>query len=107
MSELLQLIVIVSAWSWGVYNAFSEGQIFGRIGNWIRFNFSIYNRVKKENSEYYLKPIIGCPVCMPSVHGTALYIAFSDGHYDPLTWIVTIVCASGLNFVLKEFIYED
>jgi hypothetical protein len=97
MSELLQLIVIVSAWCWSVYNAFQEGQIFGRAGDWLR----------DKVPAYWLKPVIGCPVCLPSIHGTGLYIAFSDGHYDPLTWIVTIVCASGINFIIKEQLYGE
>lgn len=97
MSELLQLIVIVAAWSWGVYNAFKDGQIFGSVGNWLRARVP----------EYWLKPIIGCMVCLPSIHGTALYVLFNDWQWDFLSWIVTIVCASGMNFVLKEMIYED
>ena len=96
MSELLQLIVITAAWSWGFYNAFQEGQIFGRAGDWLRENVPAY----------FLKPIIGCPVCMPSIHGTCLYLYFTGAPSWGL-WIATIVCASGINFVIKEILYGE
>lgn len=95
MSELLQLTVVLALWCWGVYNAFREGQIFEKAGNWLRNHMP----------EFWLKPIIGCMVCMPSIHGTVFYLAF--GGRDPLVWIVHIVAASGLNFIIKEHLYED
>jgi hypothetical protein len=96
MSELLQFIAIVSLWSWGFYNAFQEGQILGRIGEWLR----------DEIVDTWLKPIIGCPVCMPSIHGTVLYLVIGES-FNIVTLFVIIVCASGLNFVIKEHLYPD
>jgi hypothetical protein len=96
MSELLQFIAIVSVWSWGFYNAFQEGQIFGKIGDWLRAHIP----------EYWLKPVIGCAVCMCSVHGAILYLVIGD-NFNIVTLFVIVVCASGLNFVIKEHLYPD
>jgi hypothetical protein len=93
--SLIPLIVIIALWCWGFYNAFREGQIFGMTGDWMRANVR----------ERWLKPIIGCPVCMPSIHGAILYLMISSEFYF-VSLAILIVCASGLNFVIKEHLYN-
>jgi hypothetical protein len=91
MTEYFIWVVLVALWCWGFHNAFEEGEIFGKIGDWL------YNRFP----EYWLKPLIGCPICMVSVHGTIWFLLTQDWHF--LTWIMFIVSASGLNYVIHNF----
>lgn len=88
MTDYLIWILLVSAWCFGFHNAFEDEQIFGSIGNWFR----------KRIPEFWLKPLIGCPICLPSVHGTAWFLLTQDWHF--LTWIMFIVAASGINYVI-------
>lgn len=87
--EYLIWIFLTSVWCWGFHNAFEDDQIFFFIGKWARRNIH----------ENWLKPFIGCPICMASVHGTFWYW-YSQTQYAFLTWIMFIVAASGINYVI-------
>lgn len=95
MTEFILWVLLVAAWCWGVNNAFAEGEIFGKIGDYAR------NKLPK----WVVKPTIGCPKCMPSVQGTIWYfMCINEGL---LHWILFIVCVSGLNTVIINFINEE
>ena len=95
MSDFIIQAVIVACWCWGFYNAFQEKQVFGMAGEFLRAKIS----------EFWLKPIIGCPVCMPSIHGTIWFLILNE--WDFFFWILFIVSTSGLNFVIKEHLYNE
>lgn len=95
MSEFLIHIFIVAAWCWGFYNAFREGEVLGGPGKIMR----------KTLPEWIQKPTFGCPICMPSIHGTIWYLYFNDWSFMP--WILFIVSISGVNYCLSKMQYED
>lgn len=90
MTEYIIWILLTSFWCWGFHNAFEDGEIFGGIGNWLRARYN----------EMLLKPFIGCPICMPSTHGTLIYLHAYQGAYSFTSWIMFIVCVSGLNYII-------
>lgn len=90
MSDYLIWIILTSAWCFGFHNAFQSDMIFGKLGDYLRSKFS----------EKLLKPFIGCPLCMPSIHGTFIYLHACQGDYSVTGWLMFIVCASGINYVI-------
>jgi len=90
MTDYLIWILLTSLWCWGFHNAFEPDEIFGKIGDWLRSKIS----------EQVLKPFIGCPICMPSVHGTFIYLHACQGDYSVTGWLMFVVAASGLNYVI-------
>jgi len=91
MTEYIIWIALVSLWCWGFHNAFQEEQIFDSIGIWLR----------RRIPEFWLKPLISCPICMCSIHGTAWYL-ISQPNWSLSYWIMFIVAASGLNYVIHN-----
>lgn len=89
MIEYLTWILLTSFWCWGFHNAFEEGQIFGKIGDYLRDNIV----------DFWLKPLLTCPICMSSIHGTIWYF-ISQPEYSFTSWIMFIVAASGINYVI-------
>ena len=95
MIDFIIWVFLVAAWCWGFMNAFQEGQIFGGPGKIIRKTFH----------EYLQKPTIGCPKCMPSIHGTIWYFLCVNQGF--LLWILFIVAVSGINTVIVNALAED
>jgi hypothetical protein len=91
IEQYLIWIILTSFWCWGFHNAFEPGELFGKIGDCMREKFT----------EFQLKPIIGCPICMSSIHGTTWYF-ISQPVYSFTSWIMFIVAASGFNYVIHN-----
>lgn len=89
MNDYVIWILLTSFWCWGFHNAFEDGQILYKVHVWLS-HWVPYN---------LLKPLISCPICMTSVHGTFWYW-YSQDNYSFLTWIMFIVASSGLNYVI-------
>lgn len=85
------LIMLMSfLWIQGVNCLFSEGHLFGKVGDWLH----------EHVSEYLYKPTIGCPMCMSSIHGTLWYLLLINR--DWFLWPAFCVCLCGLNFVISK-----
>lgn len=99
MTEFIQLLFISSLWIWGVRCALMPGQILGAAGEIIA-----------TLPKWIYKPTIGCPQCMASVHGTVIYIVAHSfipaGPAAIVFWLPFVVCLSGLNHIITEFIYD-
>lgn len=96
MIDFILLLVLTSFWCVGVWNAFDEGMIFGKVGIWARGRGG-KTPVKAHLPAWAIKPLFDCPFCMSSIHGFASYAIFHG-----IDWMVIpfIVCLSGLNYVI-------
>jgi hypothetical protein len=104
MTMFILLLFLASVWIWGVKAIFSEGYIFHNAGVFIEANFA----------QWLYKPLIGCTVCMSSIHGTLWYWIVMRLFLPDLTiiftfvgWIVFCICLCGINFILVESIYKE
>lgn len=99
MVEFIQLLFISSLWIWGIHFIFKPNQILGLPGDVVR-----------EWPRWIYKPTIGCPQCMASIHGTIIYLIAHSWVYDHgfsvLLLIPFIICLSGLNHIITEFLYD-
>ena len=73
-----------------VYVLMSEGMLFEKVGNWI----------KKTVGDYWCKPLICCPPCMASVHGTWFYLTL----VGDLNWflLVYVLALCGLTYIVNS-----
>ena len=103
MQQTLLLVLFTSAWTLGLYFATYEGQILHGPKLWC----------EKVLGEYWAKPVLGCPYCMPSIHGLLICAAFHGKHWDYcvhpwqwllLQWAFVCVAASALNNPLFNLI---
>jgi hypothetical protein len=99
MIQLLQLLIIASLWIWGVHVIFKPGEIFGSFGDIIR-----------KLPKWLVKPTIGCPACMASIHGTVAYLIghsyMHEGGFSVVLWFLFIICLAGLNHIIIEHLYD-
>lgn len=92
--EFIQYLIIGSLWCYGVYALFDYDHLFGPLGDWI----------ESKLGENWIRPLFACPPCMSSVHGITIgFIVFG------ISWIIFpyIICLCGLNFIIKNIIFED
>lgn len=92
MEQYLIWIALSSLWIWGFNLAFQEGEILGKPGEWIN----------RHLPEWIVKPTIGCPLCMASIHGTGWYLFAWWGSYHFVFHILFVVCVCGLNTVIYK-----
>jgi hypothetical protein len=92
MTEFIQLVLIASAWIWGVFAAFDEGNIFWGARKVCEATFGTN----------LCKPFICCPYCMASIHGGLIGLYWFG--FD-IVIIPFVFCVCGVNFVIKELIY--
>jgi hypothetical protein len=104
MVPFILLLIINTAWIWGVKCIFSTGHLFEKAGNW----------VQNILPEWVYKPTIGCQACMSSVHGTLWFWTYGIVLIQPETllskvivWFVYLLCLCGVNFMLLESIYKE
>ncbi|MEE9574069.1 MAG: hypothetical protein V3W20_13525 [Candidatus Neomarinimicrobiota bacterium] len=113
---MIELLIINSLIIWGVYTSLQEGMIFGRIGNWIRFEVEeveqigdIKYPITKENLPFWIKkPLATCPICMASVYGTPVFwYAYLTGliqyDYIIIVYICYVFALAGLNYLILAF----
>lgn len=75
-----------------IYASTWDGMIFGRIRAWIDGKIT----------EFYLKPIYGCVICMASVWGGGLYIYCKGIN---INIIPHILLTAGINTLISGIIY--
>jgi len=76
----------------GIWKIFSDGMILEKAGN----------QMQAYLGEYMSKPVITCPPCMASIHGTWFYFAFvgdAGQWHDLAFWPVYLLALCGLNVI--------
>jgi hypothetical protein len=77
---------------WAIYASFKDGMIFGKQGEWI----------DEKLGEYWSKPVVRCPVCMPTVWAIPVYFILLPGPwYYFVFYHLTMV---GFNYILSQLI---
>ncbi len=86
-------IFILAFVIWGIASLFEEGMILGKVGSMIERSHPRYKL------KWYLKPVILCVVCMPSIWGSAasLYLGYDIAH-----WLTLVFATAGLNFIIAN-----
>jgi hypothetical protein len=77
---------------WAVYASFKPGMIFGNLGD----------KIEETLGEYWSKPVISCPVCMPTMWAIPVYLILLPGPwYLFILYHLTMV---GFNYILSQLI---
>lgn len=91
---MIEDIILISAWCWGIHCLFSEGFVLEKI--------SII--MEQVLGTWTCKPLFLCPPCMASIHGFTWGLFFYGWSWQLIPFIVSLC---GLNFILKSFIYPE
>lgn len=92
MIDLILHLFLAAFWIFGVRTLFSHDHLFEKVYTW----------AEKNLSEYVLKPTIGCPLCMASVHGIAWYFLFMWPMYEWYFFPIFCICLCGLNTIIDN-----
>ena len=92
---MIEWLLITIAWIWGIRAIFTKPFIFWQTGDWMDNNLP----------RAVVKPLIRCPVCMPSIWGTYMFL-YSD-QIGIMNWIIFVISLAGINFLLIEFLYPE
>lgn len=96
--EYLIALLINSLYITGLFFSFQDGMIFERLNPYPALK--LYKPERKVLN-YLFKPIIGCVVCMASVHGLVfLYVFKNYLHLDFYIVIFYIFALAGLNRII-------
>src|SRR6187399_712 len=127
---MLEIWLINDLIIWAVYASMTEGMIFENIDRGIRAylyqrvkppilrtekdmdnvylivdeDLHHYRRWKKatDTVDYWLKPLYKCPICQPSVWGSAGFLIFVD---QPLYfWPIYVISMVGANYIISQAI---
>lgn len=97
--EYLIAILINSLYIVGLYQSFQEGMIFEKLNPYKRYKLWLPER-KFWNT--FFKPIIGCVVCMSSVHGLLFLTVFKNYiHLDVSIVVFYIFALCGINRIVS------
>jgi hypothetical protein len=94
--------VFNALWITGVWNAALPGQILDPIATWMAGDGHALPPIKGWAPDYLNKPLMTCPMCMASIHGTLWYFLFQMGPW--YIWPFYVVCLSGLMKVVTILI---
>jgi len=96
--EYLIVIILNSLYIIGFYQSFQAGNIFAV------FNpYHYFSRVNPDGimAKWLLKPVIGCVVCMASVHGIIFLCVFRNYLYLDIPIVIFYIFAlAGLNRII-------
>lgn len=95
MIQLIQLLFIGVAWTWGVHVIFQKDYLLEGAGKLLR----------KTLPELLSRPLFDCPVCMSSIHGSLIFFILGG-----FTWklvFVYVICLAGINFIIVEYLYPS
>lgn len=109
--EMIEKIFIISFWVFSIHYTMQEGEIFGKLGDWL------YEHLPKKLHD----PVFECVVCMCFWHGSIVYwLFFADMKIESLwpikiiipfysieDWILLVIAAMGLNVILVKFFPHD
>jgi hypothetical protein len=94
--HFLTMLSISVFWIWGFYCIFNTKFLLGWVHAWLE-HFTNHK---------VMKPLMSCPPCMSSLHGAFLYWGLFD-QFNLLQFVFFIVLLTGINFLIKEFIYQE
>lgn len=84
-------VLIASLWCLGFWKAFDAEMIFSRLDT----------DYLQKLPDWIYKPLVGCTICMASIHGGTWFIVLNGLSW----WIVPfVVCVAGLNFIFSAII---
>lgn len=96
--EYLIALIINSLYIIGFYFSFQEGMIFERLNPYPLLKLW---KPERKTLNYLFKPIVGCVVCMASVHGLLfLYVFKNYLHLDIYIVIFYIFALAGINRIM-------
>lgn len=87
----MHYIFIIAAVVMAIWFSMQEGEIFGRLGNWL------YNHAPVAIH----KPLFDCPICMTPWYGTVIY-ALIPGPFHVEHWWYLILASMGLNVIIVK-----
>lgn len=93
MTYAFFVLLFAAFWCYGFWTLFREEMILEKV--------SIL--MDEHLPEYMNKPLWKCPLCMASVHGTAIYAIFLMPIYGIWLWVPFCVCLCGLNQIIMFF----
>lgn len=92
---MLEKIPIVSFIVFAIWYSMLDGEIFGKLGNWL----------EEHLPERLHKPVFSCPVCMAGMYGAAIYwLIWGAGLKE---WVVVNIAAIGLNAIIAKIFPDD
>lgn len=94
MTHFLPLLFVGVSLIWGIHCLFSDGYLLGEVGN------LLYHKFPK----YITKPAFACPPCMSSLWGFMISVTVYG--FDIPMCILYMICLCGLNFIIKELLYD-
>jgi len=96
--DYLIAITINSLYIIGLFQSFQDGMIFEKINPYPALKLW---KPERRLLNTLFKPVIGCPVCMASVHGLIFLFVFKNYlHLDIYIVIFYIFALAGMNRVL-------
>lgn len=105
IQEIILTAIIISLYTTGVFIASDDNMILNPFKNWFD-KFTSHENSEKEIVHYKIfNPVIGCPYCMPSLHGLYIFffLHFQDVNFVScetlITYIISFTCATGLNAI--------
>lgn len=115
---MIELIIIFSIFTLGLYTAASDGFILAPVKHFIAHNIlggHQYIRDKDEGYEFspawienIWKPILGCPICMVSFWGIILYTLLCGYSIESIYELPIIIISScGINFIVFKNLMEE
>jgi hypothetical protein len=90
MTYTLIVLLFASFWCFGISVLFHSGMILENAGIWLDENINLYVN----------KPFWSCPICMASIHGTAIFAIFIMPIYGIWLWVPFCVCLAGFNYII-------
>lgn len=100
MINFILLLIIACLWIWGFNFLFKKKEIFGFFGDLMRDHIT----------KWIVKPTIGCPACMSSIHGTLVYLSWVNltVQHEIYYWIwpFFLICLVGINHIIIEHLYD-
>ena len=89
--NLIELVVLGSAFTWGVYKTLQPGQVLGYMGDRI------------QDDKWFTKPLKSCIPCMSSVYGSFLFWLFyflGIHEHSIILYICFVFMVTGLNYFM-------
>ena len=93
MVEFIELLFLTSLWMWGFQGFFDLSGLADSVD-------------ETKMPTWIKKPLFACPPCMSSFHGTISFLMFHN-NLHLLLWPIFVFCLCGLNYIIKEHLYES
>lgn len=91
---MIEQIAIGILWTWGIYCAFQNKYLLGKLGK----------AIEQIVGSVVVKPLFACPPCMGGFYGLLFSLYFQNNLIET---IIYITCLIGANFIIKEYLYDE